>query len=33
MAKTKKWRDKNKKESSLMGRKKYNKKSVRKEGV
>lgn len=33
MAKAKKWRDKNKEESNLMGRKKYNKKSVRKEGV
>lgn len=33
MAKAKKYRDKNKEESNLMGRKKYNKKFVRKEGV
>lgn len=33
MLRAKKWRDKNEKESKLMGRKKYNKKFVRKEGV
>ena len=33
MTKAKKYRDKNKEESNLMGRKKYNKKFVRKEGV
>ena len=33
MTKAKKWRNKNKEEGNLMGRKKYNKKFVRKEGV
>jgi len=33
MIKAKKWRDKNKEDSILMGRKKYNKKFVRKEAV
>ena len=33
MIKAKKWRDKNEEESTLMGRKKYNKKFVRKEAV
>mgnify|MGYP000855751659 CR=1 FL=1 len=33
MIRAKKWRDKNEEESNLMGRKKYNKKFVRKEAV
>jgi len=33
MIKAKKWRDKNEEESTLIGRKKYNKKFVRKEAV